>query len=148
MTKKSNTNDLPFDLIESDLKYPKRPKKYNWHKEQPFDVLHTITLYETTRMGWVVCTLHISNPSRRRHSSDAQPRTYGVTSDGKVCRVGLGPHVKRTLTVYVSRGRANALKKLIELHDTGLESAGSIRDRISSRRAQGVMLRSNWLENF
>jgi hypothetical protein len=141
MTGKSNLPALPFGLKAPDLAYPKRPKKYDWRKEQPFDVLHTLTLYETERFGWVVTTLHIRNPGRR-HRSDAQARTYGVTKDGNVVTVGLGPHVKRTLTVYVTRGRAEALKTLVELHERGMADAGSIRDRISSRRAQTTLRRS------
>lgn len=138
--------ELPFGLIESDLKYPKHPKNWKWGKQYPSDVLHTITLYETERMGWVVTTLLISNPGRRHRHLDAQPpqpRTYAVTADGSVCRVGLGPHVKRTITVYITRGRFEKLKKIVELHEKGLADAGSIRDRISTRRAQGALYRSN-----
>ncbi|SHG89211.1 hypothetical protein [Bradyrhizobium erythrophlei] len=134
---------LPFGLKETDTAYPKHPKKYDWRKPQPFDVLHTLTLYETERFGWVVTTLHIRNPGSR-HRTGAQARTYGVNAEGQVVTVGLGPHVKRTLTVYVTRARADALKTLTDLHERGLADAGSIRDRISSRRAQGAMRRSSF----
>jgi hypothetical protein len=131
---------LPFGLKQSDLSYPKRPKTYDWRKPQPHDLLHTLTLYETERFGWVVTTLHIRNAGSRSMRG-AQPRTYGVTASGQVVTVGLGPHVKSTMTVYVSRARAEALKTLVDLHERGLADAGSIRDRISSRRAQGAMRR-------
>ncbi|WP_166297120.1 hypothetical protein [Bradyrhizobium sp. 2S1] len=135
--------NLPLGLKAADLAYPKRPKKYDWRKPQPFDVLHTFTLYETERLGWIITTLHIRNPGSR-HRSDAQARTYGVTAEGQVVRVGLGPHVKRTLTVYVTRARAEALQKLVDLHERGLADAGSIRDRISTRRAQPRLLAVRW----
>lgn len=143
MTKLVTPPELPLGLRASDLQYPKRPAKYDWGKPQPFDVLHTVTLYETDRMGWVVTTLHIRNPGRR-HRSDAQARTYGVTVDGTVCRVGLGPHVKRTVTAYVTRARADALAKLVALHEKGMADAGSIRDRISSPRANSMMRRAEF----
>lgn len=131
---------LPFGLKDSDLQYPKRPKRYDWHKPHGSDLMKTITLYETERFGWVVCTLEIRRPGRR-HRHDAQPRTYGIDRGGKICTVGLGPHVKRSITVYVSRARAEALKELTDLHRKGLADAGSIRDRISSRRAFGALWR-------
>lgn len=147
MTGKSNLPALPFGLKAADLAYPKRPKKYDWRKEQPFDVLHTLTLYETERFGWVVTTLHIRNAGSRSMRG-AQPRTYGVDERGQVVTVGLGPHVKRTITVYVTRARAAALQKLVDLHERGLADAGSIRDRISTRRAQGAMRRSAFAFGF
>lgn len=143
MTGKSNLPALPFGLKASDLSYPKRPKTYDWRKPQPFDVLHTFTLYETERLGWIITTLHIRNPGSR-HRQGAQARTYGVDTRGQVVTVGLGPHVKRTITVYVSRARAEALKALIDLHERGLADAGSIRDRISTRRAQTTMRRASF----
>ena len=135
MTKIITKSSLPFGLKESDLKWPKRPRDYKWGKPHQTDVLHSIVLYETQRFGWIVTTLLIRNPGRHSRS-DAQARTYGVDKDGKVVRVGLGPHVLRTIEVHVTRGRAEALKTLSDLYVKGLADAGSIRDRISSRRAQ------------
>lgn len=140
----SGENDLPLGLKASDLAYPKRPCRYDWSKDQPHDVLHTIKLYYTERFGWVVTTLHIRNPGRRSRA-DAQPRTYGISArDGQVCRVGLGPHVKRTITAYVTRARADALKELVDLHEKGMVRASEIRDVRSTRMARGTLRTRSW----
>jgi hypothetical protein len=136
------TSNLPFGLKASDLKYPSRPRRYDWNKEHSWDVLHTIKLHRTERFGWVVTTLFIRNPSRRSRPG-AQPRTYAISADGQVCRVGIGPHIKETITAYVTRGRLKALKELVDLHEKGLVEANEIRDRRSSRMAQGELYRMN-----
>lgn len=135
------TTKLPFNLTPSDCEFP-RPKKFPaseaWYQENR--VIKNITLYRTERFGWVVCTLHIRNAGRARAGSPA--RSYGISERGEICTVGLGPHVLETLEVRIRANRAEALKGLIALHAKGEVDANSIRDRISSRRAQTSLRRS------
>ncbi len=147
-SKAAAASALPLGILASDCKYP----DYNPLKATPADyarirIVHTITLYDTTAFGWCVATLDISH-SRRA----ATARTYAArASDGATVRVGAGPHVKRTVTVYVRQERLAALAKLVELYQTGAEKANAVRDRISSRRAQGAEMRaqgrSSWRWN-
>ena len=137
---------LPLDIQHSDLSYPRCPRSYGFGKEyrawaDKNKIVHRIEMYDVINRGWVVATLHISNPGRR-HAHNAAARTYGVELDGSVVRVGLGPHVKQVVTVYVTQQRLKALDKLVQLHTTGAIAANQIRDRISSRRAQGSIYRS------
>lgn len=94
---------------------------------------YCLTLYRTAGFGWVICTLAING---------SRGRTYGMTMDGKVCRVGNGPHVLDQLCVYVKATNLKRLMPLIELLRKGLADAGTIRDRIGSRRAEGQLRRS------
>lgn len=96
----------------------------------------TLKLLKTSRFGWVISTLPISKGKAGR--SD---RTYGITMNGTVVRVGNGPHVEDEGKLYVRKSRENALKKFTDLYDKGMSTAGDIRDRISSRRAQGQQMR-------
>ncbi len=138
---KPKTSPLPFGVVASDLdypSYPKNPKKADYDR---LKIVHHIDLYEVVNAGWVVATLKISNGSWRRESAAA--RTYAVDKDGKVWRVGKGPHVLRVVTVHVTKARLGALKTLVDLHHDGAVKANTIRDRISSRRAQGALHRAN-----
>ena len=97
-----------------------------------------LTFYKTRGFGWVLATLRI-----RRGRGGYTDRTYGViVSTGKQCRVGCGPHVERELTVYVRGSRANALAKYLVMYAGGVADSNQIRDRISTRRAQGALYRS------
>lgn len=98
--------------------------------------------------GWVLCTLHISNPSSRSRTNTCA-RYYGIgVNDHKVYTVGKGPHVKAEATILVKADNYDRLKKYLELYVEGLGKASQIRDRISSRRAQGQLYRqqgrSSW----
>jgi hypothetical protein len=103
-----------------------------------------LTFYFTPTLGWVLCTLGIA---KAKH--DRTARTYGVTLDRGLCRVGSGPHVKKTVTIYLSKENAKRLERYTELWLFGMEKAGCTRDRISSRRAQGQLERAagkyNWM---
>ena len=135
------TKDLPPDVLPGDCEYP----KYNpAAKRLPDDTPMSLTFYKTERLGWVLTTLHISNPSRsqRGRGVDAA-RTYGIgVSDSKVYTVGRGPHVTAEVTVYLTADNIGRLTRYLELYRKGLADASSIRDRISSRRAQGQLYRS------
>ncbi len=119
---------LPVGVLKSDLVRPTRFR--DWAGD--------FQLWLTT-FGWVVPTLAIST-SRR---GGFPPRTYAVkVSDGGVCRVGAGPHVKKIVTVYVRKSRRKVLQRFLDLREKGKAEAGEVRDRISSRRAEGALRRS------
>jgi len=124
---------LPADIVASDLKWP----KYEPGKR----VVATLTFDEVTSFGWCIRTLGI----RRSRRADRTDRTYAVrVSDGSTVRIGIGPHVLRTITVYVTEDRADALAKYTAMHNAGDVRANEIRDRISTRRAQGQLRRAAW----
>lgn len=106
-------------------------------------------IWQTERFGWCIPTLLISNPGRRQRASaynkgvEATERTYAITIDRReIVTIGGGPHVKNRLTVYVSAARRPGLGKFLDLKEKGEIDANNIRDRISSRRAQGALRRS------
>jgi len=136
---------LPKGIVAADLEHrgPKNWKAYSkWLKGDGALVdPRTLTLYETERFGWVITTLFISG-GRSRGMSD---RTYGISLEGNLVTVGRGPHVKRQVTVYLRQSRMKALAQYLELYNKGLERAHVTRDTISTRRANSVTRRSNWL---
>lgn len=133
-------NALPPDVKLVDTKWPSHEKSLPWsHFDQYGMNGNALTFYLTTGFGWVLTTLAIRK-ARRSGSTD---RSYAITLDGKCCRVGSGPHVKKTVIVYVSKDNADRLTKYCELHLKGQEQAGTVRDRISTRRAQGQIHRAN-----
>jgi hypothetical protein len=129
---KEIAKELPPLVKASDTTWPK------WKPGGDSEsVVKSLTFYKTERMGWVIVTLLIGRGTR------GQPdRYYGITLDGKVCRVGKGPHVKAIAEVHVRKSREEALKKYLDLYEKGMGDAGSIRDRIGSRRAQGQIMRA------
>jgi hypothetical protein len=101
------------------------------------DVVFPITLHYTERFGWVMAVLLISRAGRQSRS-DAVDRTYAIgVRDGSMCRVGLGPHVLATLTLYAHAIRAERLAGLLALHKEGEVKAHEKRDTISTRRLNG-----------
>jgi hypothetical protein len=134
--RKSKT-PLPDGIRETDLKYPSWKSKDKVARD--VGDYGSLTFYETAGFGWCLATLSISR-ARRSFTTD---RTYAVrVSDGKTVRVGAGPHVTRTIQVYVRESRRKALQKYTDLHQQGSVSANTIRDRISSRRAEGAEMRA------
>jgi len=139
-TKIPTTEILPLGLLPSDLEHP----GYRSGEKLAYEIGDHgfIKLYQVEgRKGvvyWVVATLAIGGSAR-----GYAMRTYGVTLDGTSVRVGAGPHVKRTATVYMRESRVAALAPLIKLYDEGMLKSHQIRDRISSRRAEGVQRRMN-----
>ena len=92
-------------------------------------------MYYTQAFGWLIPTLLIRTTRRM----DRTNRTYATSLDGRPCRVGMGPHVLRSVAVYVKRSRFVALQPFIDLKNQGEIASNEIRDRISSRRAQGQL---------
>lgn len=143
MTKKSTklVADLPKGITKDDLERPhwdaKGSEKQAYDKESYRHL--EFGLWYTEALGWVIPTLFIGGG--RRAAQAGSVRTYATTIDGKVCRVGMGPHVKQQLTVYVRVGRRAALQPYLDLQEKGQADAGQVRDRISTRRAQGQLHR-------
>lgn len=131
-TTKGTGVGLPPDVLASDTQYPKAPKgKY-------IRVDHYLTFYNTQGFGWCLATLEIAKG--RRGNAD---RTYAARlKDGALLRVGQGPHVLSTVRVLVHKGNVARLQKYVDLYNSGLAKAGQVRDRISSRRAEGALMRS------
>lgn len=135
--------ELPPDVIESDLEYPSSFEKRV--KDLPEGLYGSLTFYFVPEgkkaPAWVLTTLHISNPSRRQSGTPA--RTYGIgVGDSKVYTVGRGPHVKAEVTVCLTTVNIDRLQKYVDLWVKGMSDASAIRDRISSRRAQGNLFRA------
>lgn len=139
---KKDVVGMPQGIEAFDLTYPE------WNPKKPDELVREIgeygalELYDTTGFGWCIATLGI----RKARSAGKADRTYAIrVSDGQPVRIGLGPHVKRTVKVYVRQSRLEALKKYVDLYNKGSETAHEIRDRISTRRAQGALRRSSWM---
>lgn len=140
----TKTHPLPSYIQEKDLafdyKKDKRPKEGFGYG--PNDVPYQFTLHLTERFGWVVTTLLIRKAGRR-HASGAQDRTYAWSLDNeKPCRVGLGPHILRTVRVEVKVGNAKRLQPLFDQYEKGMIATGNWRDRRSTgrgpRRGRGL----------
>jgi hypothetical protein len=128
-------NPLPQGITEKDT----QPR--GGHTGRRYDL--DFQLWFVTGMGWVIPTVLISRQSRRHRNLDAATdRTYAVTLDGKVCRVGAGPHVTEVVHVHVHDSHLKSLQRFIDLKREGAAKAGMIRDRISSRRAEGQLHRA------
>ncbi len=128
-TIKKSSGKLPDGVNNADLVWPK-PKDPLVHDAGNRGVL---TFVETSGFGWCLATLSITN----------RGRTYAVrVADGSSVRVGSGPHVLCTINVYVRKSRLKALQRYLDLYTAGGQRAGEIRDRISSRRAEGVERRA------
>ena len=130
--------ELPTPIIEADTKYPEyQPGRKSLRDGEYADLPPCVTLYLVTGRRltdeWVICTLPISGKGR----------TYGqVIATGAGVRVGAGPHVKATVTLYFTADNVERLKPIIDLYRKGLIEANVIRDRISSRRAEGNLRRA------
>lgn len=111
-------------------------------KELGLEDIHALTFYQVKGIGWVLTTLHISNPSRRQ-AAGTPARTYAIgLTDRKVYTVGKGPHVLKSVEVHLKNSNLERMQKYIDLYREGMGNAGQIRDRISSRRAQGQLYRA------
>lgn len=137
-----NDVKLPAGINASDLKFA----SYDECTGVPFEE-RSFELWYTERMGWCIPTLLIGK-ARGRQTTD---RTYAVTLKGDLVRIGKGPHVTTQHVVYVRTKRLAALQPFLNLRRDGAAKAGTVRDRISSRRAQGQLERaagkSSWRWN-
>ncbi len=135
--------DMPPDVTEADLKHPTSDDYIPYGKQQEYGLEHcgtSLTFYRTPAFGWVLRTLEISR-ARKAGQTD---RYYGITvNDGQSVRVGRGPHVTKEITIHFTTANIERLKPYVELWTRGMTMAGSIRDRISSRRAEGQERRAN-----
>lgn len=138
---------LPKNVLQGDLTYPRTPYDAPDDVRAAKRVVSTLTLYYTARFGWVITTLEISRA--RRGSAHQTDRSYGIAvKDQQAVRVGSGPHVLKSITIYVREERREALQYLIDLHEKGMAVAGDARDRRSTRALNSRMSRdpfSRWL---
>lgn len=146
MSKKTVT--LPEGIIESDLVYPRM--KDGWNKKQAdmpkYQVVNDkeFEIWYTERFGWCIPTLDIRNNTGRMSKAETR-RTYGTTLDGQTVSIGLGPHVLHHYRVYVTKATEARLQKFIDIKTQGLGKAQDTRDRISTRRANTIARRQNFL---
>lgn len=126
-------HQLPAGIKAAYCEYPKNYKDRVWVGEIGSGRYADFELWMVTGMGWVIPTLDIGGAR-----NGYERRTYAVTLDGQIVRVGRGPHVTATVQVYVTKQNADELKKYTEIRDKGEVEAHKIRDRISTRRAQGA----------
>lgn len=127
---------LPDEIQARDLEYP------SWESRKNNDdnrIVEQFEMWFTERFGWCIPTLFIS---KARRGSGMNDRSYGIALDGTVVTIGKGPHVLKTVTVYVRQRRLEKLQKFLDLKKTGEGKAGDIRDRISTRRANTILNRS------
>lgn len=154
-TTKTAARELPPHVTEADLSYPASGGGA-WQLAEAAGLNTTVlTFYLVGGAGarkseqrWVLCTLNIGGRGRGQTE-----RNYAINvTDGSICRVGRGPHVLQVVEVHLSKSNWTRLQPHVELYLKGLAAAGSIRDRISSRRAEGQMRRMNgessWRWNF
>lgn len=126
---------LPDEIQARDLEYPSWESRKNNDDNQ---VVSQFDLWYTERFGWCIPTLFIS---KARRGSGVNDRSYGISLDGTVVTIGKGPHVLKTVTVYVRQRRVDKLQKFLDLKKNGEAKAGDIRDRISTRRANTILHR-------
>jgi hypothetical protein len=135
--------ELPPDVLISDLKsdYAKDPMLPYGELRELFGVDSPpghLLFYNVKTFGWVLTTLKISG-ARRNQTAD---RYYSIiVKDEKLCRVGNGPHVTQIVRVLIKQKNVKRLAKYFELWKKGATDANTVRDRISTRRAQGQIHR-------
>ena len=114
--------------------------KDNWKDVAYLDDNYTASIeaHFTERFGWCFPTLLIAK-GRNGYAN----RTYATTLDGKSVRVGLGPHIKCTLKIRVTKKNVTRLKAAFAtLLADGAAKANDIRDAISTKRMRTTMRRS------
>lgn len=129
---KSSTTPLPMGIKESDFQYPKAEQ-----------VLEYVPLYEVEfRSGQKIWCAGVLKIGSRAAGLGYGDRTYAIRLPaGTLCRIGGGPHVKSTRTLYLSEKRAKELKEFVAALEKGRAEAGQVRDRVSSRRVEGQLRR-------
>jgi hypothetical protein len=121
-------SSFPVGVTEADKKYPKK------------GYIGSMEFLQSNRFGWCVKTLPING----------RGRSYGMSAEGTVVTMGGRPD-DQPLYIYIHEGNQARLQKWIDLKAKGVGTAGDIRDRIGSRRAQGQVMRaqgrSSWRWN-
>lgn len=126
---------LPKGVLKTDLI---RPKQY---ARIAYDAPH-VQLWYTERFGWCAPTLLIAKATY--DNGRGTNRTYAVTMDGDLVRIGSGPHILHQVTVIPKKSRLKALQPLFDLVEKGRAKAGDTRDRISTRRMRGALRRDGY----
>lgn len=129
-------NKLPKVFRVSDLSYPTDAQWLGWKilaglRER--GVSGSITLYHVINTGWCAPVLLIQKAGRR-HSQGTADRNYAVClNDGKIYRIGLGPHVDEKAVFHLKKGNLKRLASIIETISAGAVQANQIRDQRSTR---------------
>lgn len=142
MIKSTTKTPLPEGILKTDLTRPSM-SAYGGEALSNDWQNNTFDLWHVTGFGWCIPTLAISGKGAR---------TYAIRiKDRNVVRIGMGPHVTEQVTVYVRINRLRTLQSFLDMRTDGAGKAGQVRDRISSRRAQGQIMRaegrSSWRWN-
>lgn len=121
---------LPAPLRESDTRYPSRGSK-----DRIFARVEVYCVsFAEGGLGWCCPVLPIG--MRARFGPAARAYAFRL-ADGKLCRVGNGPHVKATATLYLRESQRERLAPFLSARERAAEQAHQVRDRIGSRRVQG-----------
>ena len=130
---------LPAGILDADVAEPLRYGDPAY-KRPLYE--HEFELWFTDRMGWVIPTLLIRAVPSRMAGQGLERRSYGVVvATRALVMVGLGPHVKATVRVFVYEDTRARLQPFLDLKREGLGKAGETRDRISTRRANTTLRR-------
>ncbi len=142
--------NLPKDIEAKDLTYPNLKERLTKAQRKKLEALGfdyyetSFELWETESNEFFIPTLEISGARR-----GGSRRTYAVgIADGKTYRIGKGPHVKAQHTVHLKKANFKRLLRFMVLKIGGSSAANQVRDRISSRRAQGQINRANGLTSW
>lgn len=138
---------LPDGIVLADLQYPEHGHHLPYETQRELGLDYSsgwtgrLTFYYIPAgrkaPEWVLTTLLIGK------GKGTPDRYYGIgVADSKVYTVGRGPHVVAEIEVHPSADNIERLRPYIELWKKGMEDASAIRNRISSRRAQGQLYRA------
>lgn len=134
---------LPKNIEKGDL------KQAGWDDKDrlAYSDVSQFELWLITDFGWVIPTLSIGSHGQRTYAvavgeGGTLPIRPVRVKRGAQVRVGRGPHVLCQLTVHARKSTSKRLMEFFELRNQGAVDANVTRDRISSRRAQGSVMRS------
>lgn len=139
---------LPPGIKPEDMNYPAAGRSLPYEKLKELGLGYeagwsgVLTFYHCANARrapeWVLTTLRISGAGR-----GATERYYGIgVADSKTYTVGRGPHVTTVVEVRPSADNLDRLLPYLGLWKKGMADASAVRDRISSRRAQGQLHRA------
>lgn len=137
----SKSPQLPKGVLKSDLKYDgERITKAQWEKLRELGMENTqIPLWFQQNGGCFIPTLPISHGGLR---------SYAIAlSDKKIWSLTRNQSIAAQY-VYIRKGNFKRLIPLMETFAKGMADSQKIRDRISSRRAQGQLNRAAGLTSW
>jgi len=121
-----STDSLPKGVRKSDTEYDFKVGLKRDPNNPYLPTILTFYLVKSLRRAdlWVMTTLSINSKGR----------AYGIgIEDEKMYRVGQGPHVVKTVKVYLNNQNLERLQKYVDLYMKGAENANMLRDQRSTR---------------